>query len=410
MRTERFSPEEIRSVSWDYGDEDGTVYEFPPASACNTPTATLPDPFVMPDSRRVANLCDWNRQRKYIKQMLLHYVYGPRPSFSVTGLEIIGGRTEGDFGQTAYYKVYYGDGRRFFRMRVTIPSGAAGPLPVILRFEHFMEHRYPIERELLMQNRYVIATVNHLDLAPNEAHEYLPSHVQPSEAKAIMAWALGASMAMDVLERFPYADCKRVCITGHSRTGKAAICAAAFDERFALVVPNNSGAGGASSFRTFGQPGAQGIHIARHQPSWLADTLGEFVERCDCLPLDMHFATALIAPRPILLTESRDGGESLWAGPRGTYACWSALDEVYKLYGPPAVMRNLIHMRPGRHDQLESDFRLLLSFCAYFFENMDIDLEGFRENTEYEEAKNQHLWVCPSVSPGVPPEGSGKEN
>ena len=83
-----------------------------------------------------------------------------------------------------------------------------------------MEHRFPVEAELLSENRYVFVAVNHLDLAPNEKFEYQPSHIQPKEAKAIMAWAYGASLSMDVLERLSFVDTKRVCITGHSRTGK----------------------------------------------------------------------------------------------------------------------------------------------------------------------------------------------
>ncbi|HHX72120.1 MAG TPA: hypothetical protein GX701_04225 [Clostridiales bacterium] len=391
----RFTPEEVRAVTWDYGEDDGRIYSFPPSSEHTARIDTLPNPFAMPEGGYVSNLNEWNRQRSYMQQALMHYIYGPRPSYQVVGLEKTGEQAEGDFGHTTFYKVYYGDGRRFFRIRVTKPARGGLRYPVIMRFEHVMEHRFPVEAELLSENRYVFVAVNHLDLAPNEKFEYQPSHIQPKEAKAIMAWAYGASLSMDVLERLSFVDTKRVCITGHSRTGKAAICAAAFDERFALVVPNNSGAGGASSFRTFGQPGAQGIQIALHQPSWLSDTLAEFVDKCNCLPVDMHWATALVAPRPIFFTESRDGGDSLWAGPRGTYACWSALDEIYKLYGEAAVMRNLIHTRAGQHDQLESDYRLLVSFCNFhFYKNLMI-LEDYRMNAEYMDAKKQHLWTAP---------------
>lgn len=374
-------------------------YTFKTYAQLKTCRFLLPDPFRKPDGGRVRNLEEWNIQREYIKQALCFYVYGPRPDFEVHHTQIIAQNDEGSYGKTTVYKIFYGDGSRFFRVRVTKPAADDGTAayPVIMRYEDNMAWRFPIEEALLTQNRYVIVAVNHTDASPNNRSEYNANHMKETEAKAVMAWAVEATLTMDVLAAMPFIDMGRIALTGHSRTAKAVICAAAFDERIALAVPNSSGAGGASSLRTFGQKGAQGIGLASDQPSWVSDNLPAFKANVYKLPLDMHWAAALIAPRPVLYTESRDGADSDWANLRGTYACWAAADEVYKIYGSDRemVLRNLINTRAGNHDQLESDYALLVDCCNHYFYGSPLDNTALRTNTEFCLAPWMHCWHRP---------------
>ena len=375
-------------------------YTFKTYAQLKTCKFLLPDPFKKPDGGRVKNIAEWNQQRDYIKQALCFYVYGNRPTFTVHHVQTDAQTDEGTYGKTTVYKLFYGDGSRYFRVRVTKPAADNGTVqyPIIMRYEDNMGWRFPIEQELLTQNQYVIVAINHTDASPNNQNEYNANHMQESEAKAIMAWATEATLTMDYLATLPFIDMSRIALTGHSRTAKAVICAAAFDERITLAIPNSSGAGGASSFRSFGQKGAQAIGLATDQPSWVSDHLAAFERNVYKLPLDMHWATALIAPRPVLFTESRDGADSAWAGPRGTYSCWSAADEAYRLYGDDADMisRNLIHTRAGSHDQLDTDYALLVEFCNHYFYNQPLDTAALRKNTEFRLAPLAHLfWSAP---------------
>ena len=70
---------------------------------------------------------------------------------------------------------------------------------------------------------------------------------------ALGAWAWALSRGLDLAERIPELDAKRSVVTGCSRLGKAALLAAARDDRFALCVPNQCGGGGVSCEAGFGE-------------------------------------------------------------------------------------------------------------------------------------------------------------
>jgi hypothetical protein len=66
---------------------------------------------------------------------------------------------------------------------------------------------------------------------------------------ALRAWAWGADRAMDYFETDKAIDAKRVAIQGHSRYGKAAVVAMAYDSRIAIAFVSSSGEGGAKLHR-----------------------------------------------------------------------------------------------------------------------------------------------------------------
>lgn len=179
-----------------------------------------------------------------------------------------------------------------------------------------------------------------------------PDHGDPGWG-AIGAWAWGLSRLLDLAALVDGVDAARATALGHSRLGKAALWAAAQDERFAAVVSNDSGCAGASLFR---HPGGEDIAaITRVFPHWLVPSFAEFAGRESELPFDQHQLLAAVAPRRVLVLSARDDH---WADPVG--------EELAALAAAPAFAPGAIeyHARDGGHDLTPSDWARALAFSS----------------------------------------------
>ena len=125
-----------------------------------------------------------------------------------------------------------------------------------------------------------------------------------------------------------------IAISGHSRGGKTVLLAGATDERIALVNPNNSGIGGAGLNR-WKADGSETVDSFFHSGNifWFGDSFAEYEHRDGQLPYDQHFLLAMVAPRPLLLTEAY---EDYATNPSGTYAACQATQPIYALLDHPA--------------------------------------------------------------------------
>ena len=383
------------------------------------PKFTLPDPLVMADGAPVKTVKDWETKRRpEILELFKKEMYGRAPGkpskLSFFILEhhknVLGGKAD-----RKQVEVRFAGTRTGPRMTMLIysPARAKGPVPVFLTLNFRGNHtiaddpairltrswvrgkvkgetennratekgrgvaksRWAVEK--ILARGYALATIYYGDIDPdfddgwkNGVHALYPKP-QPDEWGSIATWAWGLSRALDYLETDRELDAKRVAVLGHSRLGKTSLWAGAADPRFALVISNNSGCGGAAlSRRAFGETVKR---INTSFPHWFCDNFVKYNANENACPIDQHQLIALMAPRPVYIASAAD---DRWADPRGEFLSGKHAGPVYKLYGlkglpakkqpalnTPSMGSVGYHVRRGRHDVTDFDWEQYLKFA-----------------------------------------------
>lgn len=367
-------------------------------------TYELPRLFLAGNARTPGG---WKARRAEILELFQEHVYGRSPGrperlryemVDENGRAMDGAAT---LKRVAVISSQQGREHRF-ELTIFLPNGRAGAVPIFL----LLNNRPPsntdptrTERsgfwpaEELIARGYGIAALQVGALAPDDEERYREGVIRLFEGDttgrrpawawaALAAWGWGASRAMDYFETDPAIDSRRVAVVGHSRGGKAALWAGAEDERFALVVSNDSGEGGAAlTRRDFGETLGR---ITSAFPHWFAANYKDYTRREDDLPVDQHMLIALMAPRAVYVASA---DQDLWADPRGEFLSLAHASPVFALWGDPEIApedmppleRPLIrgrrgyHIRPGTHNLTPYDWQRFVDFAEARVSSKDRD-------------------------------------
>lgn len=380
----------------------------------------VPDPLVFSDGTKVEEKKDWDQRSNEILELFKNEVYGAMPewdgSIKVTDvsrklsesgtyykeqktLTLTRGEKSLDINVLLYKPAKVKDYSFFVGLNFSGNQSATDDLdvlvnpnyanPTVAELEGITEsrfneksrgtraHRFPVE--LITENGYGLITAYYGDFVP-DYHDsfktgvhtlYQPDELELHNRSALSAWAWGLSRLQDYVES--HENNADTIAYGHSRLGKAALIAAAYDDRFGMVISNNSGAvGAAMSSRNFGE----NINIINTIfPHWFNTKFKSYNNKDTELSFDQNLFLSTLYPRPIHIASA---SEDLWADPKGEFLSLHYASDVYEFFeserlgitdfpdiGQPSIGKLSYHVREGKHDLQGYDWEQFIQSANY---------------------------------------------
>lgn len=391
---------------------------------CNAQQSTyvdypLPDPLRSPTGETITSIRYWEEeQRPRLLHLVENLMYGASPEVPEYLKFVVFEQDTTALNGTATRKqvaIYLENDEHLLDLLIYLPNGIKKPVPVFLGLNFEGNHtihkdpairlsskwvwigakgsvenhptensrgaqasRWPID--LILANGFGVATVYSGDLDPdyddgfkNGIHQLYPQLQDRGDNFSTMgAWAWGLSRCMDYFETDASINAQQIAVIGFSRMGKAAIWAGARDQRFAMVVSNDSGGGGAAlSKRMVGETVAR---LNKGNPHWFCENFKAFNDNEKALPFDQHTVLSLIAPRLVYIASAE---EDIGADPMGEFLALKYASSVFELYGRKGFIRDEFprvgqpiatetmgyHLRSGTHDITVYDWQEYLKFA-----------------------------------------------
>jgi hypothetical protein len=385
----------------------------------------MPDVMTLSSGQKVSTTGQWRGRRKEMRRILEYYAVGrmPPPPGNVRGREVASETVLEGRVRYRLVRLTFGPGRRlgldigiFTPARggpfaaVILPGGAppgATPLPRQPRGPNQGRGENvlllvgpgaggappaapasPASAEAiarghgeLFRRGYALVVFDNNDCAedttlrnPDGSWAFRDTRFYPAypgyDWGILAGWAWGASRVADYLEEDPAIDGTRLIVTGASRAGKAAMVAAAFDERL-MGAPVVTGGGGIGAYRFSGEGrgGREGLDLmVTKYPNWFSPHLHEFRGRTERLPFDAHWFLALCAPRPFVALEGETDNVSL---PNAVKQSILAARPAYELLGAPDRLG--VNYAKHGHAFTEEDWTAMLDFADKHLRGLKVD-------------------------------------
>lgn len=399
----------------------------------------FPDPLIMLDGQKITTAEQWNEKRRAeLKALFAHYMYGeipPKPAklnfkSTVADEKFLEGKAT---LKLVTISISGSETPKIDLLVVTPNAVKKAPLFLAMNFcgNHAIhpDPRIPLAQSFLgsgckgctnnhatdaargaqtadwpleeiISRGYAVASFANADVdsdrgnASDGVYAWLAKERTGSATNSLTAdrgciagWAWGFQRCVDYLVTDSAIDKSRIAAVGHSRNGKTALLAAAFDERIALAIPHQAGCGGTGPSRVApklsapqanGRPIAETIAVINKSfPHWFNAEFKKFNQAPEKLPFDQHELVALMAPRPVLLSNA-EGDQ--WANPSGQFEVLKAAEPIYKLLNaggcdatemPPEgklVSSKLgYYIRAGKHSMNSDDWKVFLEFADGHF-------------------------------------------
>ncbi len=338
--------------------------------------AGLPDPLIDEGGRKVTSVAQWEQRREEMKRIIEHHAIGhapPPPGNGVAHELFSKPLAEGKVTCRLVHLAFGPDRQLGFDVAIFIPATThasqavfptmvqpvSSPMPgthswdeVVTQFAEPLRRGYAVAAFYYQQCGADVPDCRQTGFFPT-----YPGH----DWGSLAAWAWGMSRCVDYLETQPFVDRSKIIAVGHSRLGKAALIAGAFDERFALTAPAGSGCGGTGAYRFNGKGrgGKEGLEeITKRFPHWFSPRLAEFSGQVGLLPFDQHWLMALIAPRWVIAADALDDP---YASTNALVQSYLGVKPVYELHGVPERLG--LNFRPGGHLLAAADWEAILDFA-----------------------------------------------